>query len=105
MHAMWTSYKNKSKVQNSVLDYTVCMHMDEDLGLGVKDWKDTFVQYSVVLYNIIFKLVHILVKQSGIQGLLASTPLFLLPFLVPLRVPTEHSLRNTDPASALVILS
>ena len=39
MHAMWTSYKNKSKVQNSVLDYTVCMHMDEDLGLGVRPSK------------------------------------------------------------------
>lgn len=49
MHAMWMLYKNKSKVQNSVLDYTVCMYMDENLGLGVKDWKDIFVQYSVIL--------------------------------------------------------
>lgn len=79
---MWMLYKNKSKVQNSVLDYTVCMYMDENLGLGVKDWKDIFVQYSVILYNIIFKLEHILVKQSGIQGLLASTPLFLLPCIL-----------------------
>lgn len=34
MHAMWMLYKNKSKVQNSVLDYTVCMYMDEKLGTG-----------------------------------------------------------------------
>ena len=45
----------------------VCMYMDENLGLGVKDWKDIFVQYNVILYNIIFKLVHILVKV-GFRG-------------------------------------
>ena len=30
------------------------MYMDENLGLRVKDWKDIFVQYNVILYNIIF---------------------------------------------------
>ena len=89
------------------------MYMDENLGLGRKDMKETFVQYNLLLYNIIFfYLVHILVKQSGIQGLLAMTLLFLLPCILPLfpfwhllRGSVEHSLRSIDPASALVVLS